>query len=204
MTATVSGSQRQPLCASAGRRAGCAHAAGEGLHRSLIRTLARSPGPSRLLTQRRHSSGWRLSAPTSGRRCQQRTHFGIGGWRATPPTRPASRCSPPPPPPPAARGVSCTRASEVMRRKRSSSPSAAKRAYSAGAQYTSTRASSGAPIAPRVAQLLELARHVRAQRDERRASRSSSAGTSGSVMPGVVKHRLGALARQVAATSPRR
>src|SRR6185312_10030548 len=49
-----------------------------------------SPGPSMLLTQRPQSSGCFGFDPTSGRRCQQRTHFGsvVGFTAIQTPLRP--------------------------------------------------------------------------------------------------------------------
>src|SRR5690606_23501536 len=47
--------------------------------------LLRAPPPSTLSMQRPHSSGCSLWVPTSGRKCQQRTHFRL--LEATTPTR---------------------------------------------------------------------------------------------------------------------
>ena len=127
-------SERQE--APATRREGQARARGGRGHGGLggAHTNARSsPGPSTLLTQRAHSCGCRASAPTSGRWCQQRTHFGspFGRTLSHTPALPVLAAGTAPS---GGDATSCTCACEVIRRKRSSGPSAAKRAYSAGAQ----------------------------------------------------------------------
>ena len=81
-----------------------------------------------LTTQRAQSSGCRGSLPTSARKCQQRTHFcsvlgltsihTFSAWLGTAPVGGDS--------------VSSTRAWLVISKKRSSSPSAPKRAACSG------------------------------------------------------------------------
>src|SRR6185312_3839623 len=85
-----------------------------------------SPGPSMLVTQRAQISGCFGSDPTSGRRCQQRTHFGsaVGFTAIQTPPRPELVAG-------AASGGGApstrwTRAWDVMKKKRSSSPRALK------------------------------------------------------------------------------
>ena len=90
----------------------------------------------------------RRTLPISGRLCQQRTHLVavLGRTISRLLSSPGSAA-------PLSQDVALQhRAAEVMKTKRSSSPNAAiDLAAARGAQYTSTSASSGAPIAPHCA-----------------------------------------------------
>ncbi len=173
--------------------------AARGGARSEVRAhaVAAAPRPAcaRFTTQRPQSSGCvrvrrrRPAAAASSARTSDR-RVGRGGD----PHAPAG--SPPAPRRPAPAAASCTRASEVMSRNRSSPPSAAKRRYCSGRQYTSIRASSGAPMAP-VSRSFSSSR-VTSVRSSMKASQSMAPRLRlGQRVPGDVEHRCGALPRQM-------